>query len=102
MPLRHVLTHQKLFLGPVGSLCGLRQRSIFHTMASKLTIDGLLGAGKVNGLDTSRLLELGGNSGLGGSCDASASSAEGRDESASLRGGGQLARNLAGSTSDRS
>lgn len=66
----------------------------------ELTVDGLLGTGKVNRLDAAHLLERGADSGLGGS---SRSSVQGRDEGTSLHsGGGQLARNLAGSTSSRS
>lgn len=44
---------------------------------TRQTVDSLLGSGEVNCLDTAGLLELGGNSSLGGSCDASSCSIEG-------------------------
>ena len=42
-----------------------------HSVASVLTIDSLLGASEVNGLNATGLLELGGDGSLWGSCAGS-------------------------------
>lgn len=66
-------------------------------MARKLTEDGLLGASEIDGLDAAGLLELGGDSSLGGSC--AGSSVDGRDKGALLgRSGSQLPGGVAEST----
>ena len=66
-------------------------------MGAELTVDGLLGASKVNGLDATGLLELGGDSSLGGSC--ARSGVDGRDKGALLgRSGSQLPGSVAEST----
>lgn len=63
----------------------------------QLTVDGLLGTGEVNRLDTAGLLELGGNSRLGSS---SSTRTQSRHESALLGGAGyQLPGSLAEGTS---
>lgn len=63
--------------------------ALIHSIAGKPTVDGLLGASEVDGLDATGLLELGRDSSLGGSC--ARGSVDGRDKGALLdRSGSQL------------
>lgn len=101
MPLKQWLTHKKLLLWPVGTLYFLVSfHSIAFQVVLKITVDSLLGTGEVNGLDSTGLLELRGNSRLGSSGDASAHR---RDEGALLsRSSNQLPGGLAESAGYRS
>lgn len=93
------MTHEKLLLGPVGALCSTLLALACCVAVIGLTEDGLLGAGKVNGLDTTGLLELRCDSRFGGSNDTRAGSVEGRDKGALLgRSSSQLPGGLAEST----
>ena len=97
----HCVTHQELLLGPVATLYSREvsklqneyqcRKRLHRQGLSPRTPDLLLGAGKVNGLDTANLLlHRAGNSGLGHSrgSDHAGSS----DEATALDGGrGQLA-----------
>jgi hypothetical protein len=105
MPLRHWQTHKKLLLWPVGTLCLLSSALFDRVFCNRnqwlqLTIDFLLGAGKVNSLDTASLLELACNSRPGSS---SSTSPQRRDKGALLgRSSSQLPGGLAESAGDRS
>lgn len=93
-------TYEKLLLGPVGALCSRSLACIppseLNPIESIHTVDGLLGASEVNGLDTTSLLELSRDGGLGGSAGGSV---DGRDKGALLgRSSSQLPSGVAEST----
>lgn len=104
-----MVTHQELLLGPVGTLCMEEEPNSSATDPNNpqliaaqlgvllLTINILLGTGKVHGLDTTHLLLLGRNGGGNTSSDGRGTHSTGSsDESALLHGGGgQLARQRA-------